>query len=107
MNEILERIKSSEGTLTDEERAALEAYADSIGAPKVIWQVYDDSNIMDPDYLGTEKAGPQHPTRGAAINWADEQESITDFSIYPEKRCITRKLKIWYNQAASYSYSSW
>lgn len=106
MNEILERIENTKGILTKEEKAALEEYAESTGAPKEIWQVYDDSNVTDEDYLGTVKAGPQHLTQEAALEWAKEQ-GFEMFSIYRETRCCARTRQIWYMQASHYWYSSW
>ncbi|MFE0472661.1 hypothetical protein ACFW2V_13700 [Streptomyces sp. NPDC058947] len=105
MNEILKHIEGGRGLLTEEEKAALEEYAESTGAPKIVWQVYDDSGVTDEECLGTEKVGPQHLARQAAIDWASKQ-GFRAFSIYEETRCCTRQRVIWYAQARSYSYSA-
>lgn len=107
MNEIPESIKQGKGVPTDEERAVLDAYAESTGEPEKIWQVYDETNITDEEYLGTEKAGPPHATEEAAVEWANRQPGIERFSVYAERRCCTRQGKIWYMPGANYSYSSW
>lgn len=111
MNDLLKAIEEGRGMLTDEERAALEEYADSTGASKVLWQVYDDSNVTDGDYLGTVEVGERHATYEEAVDWAEnrvEQDpSFTRCSIYRMRRCVTRKREIWYVQGSSpvYDYS--
>ena len=107
MSNILKDIENGTGTLTEDERAALDDYADREGARRVMYQVYDDTGIADDDYLGTEKVGPRHATEQEAIDWARSPErNLECFSVYREKRCVTRKLKIWYAQGRSPAYSS-
>jgi hypothetical protein len=101
----LERIASGRGVLTDGERAALEAVAEASGKPKTVFQVYDDTGITDNDMIGTEKAGGQFVSSEAAVEWAERQE-LESFSVYQERRCITRKQEIWYISGSSPVYSA-
>lgn len=108
MDDLLKAIEEGRGVLTEEERAALEEYADSTGEPKSVWQVYDNSKITDGDFLDTEEVGPHHPSEEEAVDWAkqrmEDDPEFTRWTVYRKIRCVTRARKIWYRQANSYVY---
>lgn len=104
VDDILKRIESGKGMLTDEERTALDAYAESTGTQKEVWQVYDDSAAFDQGDIGMRKAGPQHPGMDAAVAWAEGQ-NLTAFTVFRETRVCTRKREIWYNPDRFPAYS--
>lgn len=104
MSDLLERIANGQGVLTEAERAALETVAEATGKPREVYQVYDDTGAPDADMAGVERAGGQHATSGAAVEWA-EREGLEAFSVYRESRCITRRLDVWYMQGGSPVYT--
>jgi hypothetical protein len=91
--------------LTYEERAELDVWADAEGHPRKVWQAYDETDSTE-DHHGDVKIGEFRLTPEEAEQVARES-GVKVWSVYGEKRCVTRDRKVWYMQDSSPVSTYW